>query len=191
MNKAQNHHRGLSAAQRSELLHTLKTRFDKNLNRHKGLNWSEIQKKLEQNPIKLWSLQEMESSGGEPDVVNFDPKNAEYVFMDCSTESPIERRNICYDREALDSRKAHKPKNSATDLADAMGIELLTEDQYRKLQQLGKFDTKTSSWIKTPVEIRKLGGALFADRRFDQVFIYHNGAESYYSGRGFRGSLTI
>jgi hypothetical protein len=181
----------LSPEQHEELLRTLKARFDKNMNRHKGLEWAKVQAKLEANKQKMWSLNEMERTGGEPDVVAHDRKTGEYIFYDCSAESPKDRRNVCYDREGLDSRKEHKPKNTAADLAAAMGIELLDEDQYRELQKNGKFDTKTSSWIKTPSEIRKLGGALFCDRRFDHVFVYHNGAESYYGVRGFRGSLKV
>ena len=181
----------LSPAQREELLGTLKTRFDKNMNRHKGLEWSKVQAKLEANAQKLWSLNEMERTGGEPDVVGFDKKSGEYSFYDCSTESPKGRRSVCYDREALESRKEHKPKDSAVDMATAMGIELLTEEQYRELQKLGEFDLKTSSWVQTPATIRKLGGALFCDRRYNQVFLYHNGAESYYGARAFRGSLTV
>jgi hypothetical protein len=180
----------LSAAQRSELIHVLKTRFEKNSNRHKGIEWAEVQAKLEASE-KLWSLQEMEASGGEPDLVAFDKKTGKYIFFDCSAESPKERRSLCYDREALDSRKENKPKDSAMDMAAAMGIEILTEDQYRELQTLGKFDTKTSSWIQTTPAVRKLGGALFCDRRYDTVFLYHNGAESYYAARGFRGALRI
>lgn len=181
----------LSAQQREELLATLKTRFEKNMNRHKGLEWTKVQAKLEANPEKLWSLNEMERTGGEPDVVGFDKKSGEYVFYDCSAESPKDRRSICYDREALDARKENKPKNSAIDMATAIGVELLTEEQYRELQKLGNFDLKTSSWVKTPSEIRKLGGALFCDRRYNQVFLYHNGADSYYAARGFRGSLSV
>ena len=181
----------LSPAQREELLKTLKARFEKNMNRHKGLDWSRIQAKLEANTEKLWSLSEMERTGGEPDVVGHDKKAGEYVFYDCSAESPKGRRSVCYDREALESRKEHRPASSAIDIATAMGIELLTEEQYRELQQLGSFDLKTSSWVNTPSDIRKLGGALFCDRRYDHVFVYHNGAESYYGARGFRGSLRI
>ena len=181
----------LSKEQREELLRALKARFEKNMNRHKGLEWAEVQAKLEANPEKLWSLNEMERTGGEPDVVGQDKKTGEYIFYDCSAESPKGRRSLCYDREALDSRKENKPKDSAIDMAAAMGIELLTEEQYRELQKLGNFDTKTSSWVKTPSAIRKLGGALFCDRRFDTVFVYHNGAESYYAARGFRGSLRV
>ena len=181
----------LSSAQREELLKTLKARFEKNMNRHKGIEWTKVQAKLEANPGKLWSLSEMERTGGEPDVVGHDKKTGEYVFYDCSAESPTGRRSFCYDQHALDSRKEHKPKNSAQGMATAMGIELLTEEQYRELQKLGEFDTKTSSWIATPFNIRDLGGALFCDRRFNTVFVYHNGAESYYAGRAFRGSLRV
>ena len=181
----------LSTAQRAELLNTLKARFEKNMNRHKGLEWVKVQARLEANPEKLWSLSEMEITGGEPDVVGFDKKTGEYVFYDCSAESPKGRRSICYDREALEARKEHKPKDSAMNMAAAMGIEILTEEQYRELQQLGTFDTKTSSWIKTPADIRKLGGAIFADWRYGHVFVYHNGAESYYGARAFRGSLRV
>ena len=181
----------LSPEQRRELLRALKARFEKNMDRHRGLEWAQIQAKLEANAEKLWSLHEMERSGGEPDVVGHDKKTGEYILYDCSAESPKGRRSVCYDREALESRKEYKPKNNAVDMADAMGAELLTEEQYRELQKLGEFDTKTSSWVKTPSEIRKLGGALFCDRRFDTVFVYHNGAESYYAGRGFRGTLRV
>jgi len=181
----------LSPKQYEELLNTLKARFEKNMKRHKGLEWSKIQAKLEANPEKLWSLDEMEISGGEPDVVNHDKKTGEYIFYDCSAESPKGRRSICYDYEALEARKEHKPGNSAIEMAADMGIEILTEEQYRELQKLENFDTKTSSWIKTPAEIRKLGGAIFCDRRYDTVFVYHNGAESYYAARGFRGSLRV
>src|ERR1041384_1624327 len=181
----------LSKKQREELLGTLQARFEKNMDRHKGLQWSDVQAKLETNIQKLWSLNKMERTGGEPDVIGQDKKTGEYIFYDCSAESPKDRRSLCYDREALESRKEHKPKNSAIDMASAMGIELLTEQQYRELQKLGNFDTKTSSWIKTPSEIRKLGGALFCDRRYNTVFLYHNGAESYYAARGFRGSLKV
>ena len=181
----------LSPEQREELLKTLKDRFEKNLNRHQGLEWAKVQARLEANPEKLGSLHEMEKTGGEPDVVGHDQKTGEYLFYDCSAETPIDRRNFCYDREALDARKTAKPKNSAMDIATSMGIELLTEEQYRELQKLGNFDTKTSSWVKTPAEIRKLGGAIFGDCRYDYVFIYHNGADSYYSGRGFRGLLKV
>ena len=181
----------LSSQQRQELLRTLKARFEKNMNRHQGLEWSKVQTKLEANTEKLWSLHEMEKTGGEPDVVIHDKKTGEYIFYDCSAESPKARRSICYDGEALQSRKENKPADSATDMALAMGIELLTEEQYREMQKLGDFDTKTSSWVKTPSAIRKLGGALFCDRRFDTVFVYHNGAESYYAARAFRGSLRV
>ena len=181
----------LSPKQREELFNTLKARFDKNMNRHKGLDWNKIQAKLESNAEKIWSLHEMEETGGEPDVVGHDAKTGEYIFYDCSAESPKGRRSVCYDREALDSRKAHKPENSAMDMAVEMGIELLTEEQYTNLQQLGNFDTKTSSWVKTPPDVRKLGGAIFCDRRFGRVFTYHNGAESYYGARAFRGILTV
>jgi hypothetical protein len=181
----------LSSAQREELLRALKARFEKNMNRHKGLEWAKVQAKLEAHNEKLWSLNEMERTGGEPDVVGSDKKTGEYIFYDCSAESPKGRRSVCYDREALESRKEHKPKNNAIDMAAAMGIELLTEEQYRELQKLGNFDTKTSSWIKTPSDIRKLGGAIFADFRYGHVFVYHNGAESYYAGRAFRGSLMV
>lgn len=176
---------------REELLCVLNARFEKNMSRHKTLEWSKIQAKLETNPEKLWSLSEMEKTGGEPDVVDFNENTGEYIFFDCSAESPIGRRSLCYDRDALDSRKDHKPENSAVEIADAMKIELLTEEQYRKLQLLGVFDSKTSSWVKTPPAIRKLGGALFCDRRYDQVFLYHNGADSYYGARGFRGLLRV
>jgi len=181
----------LSPAQREELLTTLKARFQKNMNRHKGVEWAKVQAKLEANTEKLWSLNEMETTGGEPDVVAFDKKTGEYVFYDCSAESPKGRRSICYDREALNARKEHKPKDSAIDMATALGVELLTEEKYRELQKLGEFDLKTSSWVQTPSNIRKLGGALFCDRRYNQVFLYHNGADSYYAARGFRGSLTV
>ena len=181
----------LSPEQREELLRALKARFEKNINRHKGLEWAQLKAKLEGKAEKLWSLNEMERTGGEPDVVGLDKKTGEYIFCDCSAESPKGRRSVCYDGEALKSRKEHKPENSAIDMAAAMGIDLLTEEQYRELQKLGNFDTKTSSWVKTPSAIRKLGGALFCDRRFDTVFVYHNGAESYYAGRGFRGSLRV
>lgn len=181
----------LSTKQREDLLKALKARFEKNMNRHQGLVWAKVQAKLEANVEKLSSLNEMESTGGEPDVVGLDKKTGEYIFYDCSAESPAGRRSLCYDREALDGRKEHKPKDSALDVATAMGVEILTEEQYRELQQLGKFDAKTSSWVKTPAAVRKLGGALFCDRRFDTVFLYHNGAESYYGARGFRGSLKV
>jgi len=181
----------LSPEHREEILKTLMTRFEKNMNRHKSLEWVKVKAKLEANTEKLWSLSEMERTGGEPDVVGFDRKTGEYIFHDCSAESPKWRRSLCYDREALDARKEHKPENNAMDMATAMGIELLTEGEYRELQKLGNFDTKTSSWVKTPVDIRKLGGAIFCDRRYNTVFTYHNGAESYYAARGFRGSLRV
>ena len=181
----------LSLGRREELLRTLKARFEKNMNRHKDLEWAKVQARLEANAEKLWSLHEMERTGGEPDVVGHDKKTGEYIFYDCSDESPKARRSICYDREALESRKEHKPADSAVDVAAVMGIELLTEEQYRELQKLGNFDTKTSSWVKTPSDIRNRGGALFCDRRYDTVFVYHNGAESYYAGRAFRGSLRV
>ena len=177
--------------QRNELLRVLKARFEKNPNRHKGIAWADVQARLEANPEKLWPLDEMELTEGEPDVVGFDAQTGEYIFYDCAAESPKGRRSICYDHEALESRKEHKPKNSALGMAAEMGIGILTEDQYRELQQLGKFDTKTSSWVKTPAAIRELGGAIFCDRRYNQVFTYHNGAESYYAARGFRGSLRV
>ncbi|MEX3744162.1 DUF4256 domain-containing protein [Lysinibacillus xylanilyticus] len=181
----------LSPEQREELLKTLKARFEKNMNRHKELEWAEVQAKLEANTEKLWSLNEMEGTGGEPDVVGHDQKTGEYIFYDCSAESPKGRRSVCYDREALESRKKHKPENNAIDMATAMGIELLTEEQYRELQILENFDMKTSSWVQTPANIRKLGGAIFCDYRYDTVFMYHNGADSYYAARGFRGSLRV
>ncbi len=181
----------LSSKQLEELLGTLKARFEKNMNRHEGIQWAKVLAKLEANPEKLWSLQEMERTGGEPDVVGQDKKTGEFLFYDCSAESPKDRRSVCYDREALDARKENKPANDAMGMAADMGIELLTEEQYRELQKLGKFDTKTSSWVKTPSAIRKLGGALFCDRRYDTVFVYHNGAESYYAARGFRGMLRV
>jgi hypothetical protein len=177
--------------EQEELLKTLKARFEKNMNRHKGLDWAKVQARLEANPQKLRSLYEMETTGGEPDVVGRDKKSGEYIFYDCSAESPKGRRSICYDHEALEARKEHKPKDSAVNMAATMGIELLTEEQYRELQKLGNFDLKTSSWVKTPPEIRKLGGALFCDRRYNQVFLYHNGADSYYAARAFRGSLRV
>jgi hypothetical protein len=180
-----------SPEQRKELLGALKARFEKNMNRHEGLDWANAQARLEANPEKLWSLDEMERTGGEPDVVGHDKKTGEYIFYDCAEESPKGRRSLCYDREALESRKENKPKGNAMDMAAAIGVELLTEEQYRELQKLGHFDTKTSSWVKTPSAIRKLGGALFCDRRFDTVFVYHNGAESYYAARAFRGSLRV
>lgn len=181
----------LSPQQGEELLKTLQVRFEENMHRHKSLEWSKIQARLEAHPEKLSSLNAMESTGGEPDVVGYDKKTGEYIFYDCSAESPEGRRSLCYDREALQSRKKNKPQNSAMDIAAAMGIEILTEEQYRELQKLGEFDTTTSSWVKTPSEIRELGGALFCDRRYDHVFVYHNGAESYYAARGFRGSLRV
>lgn len=183
--------RKLSPQQSSELLDILKTRFENNLQRHKGIAWPAVQAKLQANAEKLWSLNEMEFTGGEPDVVGFDDKTSEYIFYDCSAESPKGRRSICYDRAAWESRKEHKPENTALDMAEEMGIEILTEEQYRQLQHLGSFDLKTSSWVKTPGNIRKLGGAIFCDRRYDTVFVYHNGAESYYAARGFRGMLRV
>ncbi len=183
--------KGMQAEEREELLKTLKARFQKNVNRHPGLEWAQVQAKLEAAPEKLCSLNEMERTGGEPDVVGYDKKTGEYIFCDCSPESPAGRRSVCYDREALESRKSFKPGDNAVDMAAAMGIELLTEEQYRELQTLGTFDTKTSSWVKTPPAIRKLGGALFCDRRYGHVFVYHNGAESYYAARAFRGSLRV
>ncbi len=179
----------LSPKQHDELLKLLKARFEKHMNRHKGMKWGAVQTKLEKHPEKLWSLNEMESTGGEPDVVG--EEKGEYVFFDCAAESPKDRRSVCYDRAALEARKEHKPKNSALDMAAAMGIELLTEEEYRELQMLGDFDLKTSSWIQTPAAVRKLGGALFCDRRYDTVFVYHNGAESYYAARGFRGKVRV
>ena len=181
----------MKAKQREERLRALKARFEKNMNRHKDLDWAKVQAKLEANTEKLWSLNEMERTGGEPDVAGHDQKTGDYIFYDCSAESPKGRRSVCYDHEALESRKEHKPEDSAIEMATAMGIELLTEEQYRELQKLGNFDTKTSSWVKTPSDIRKLGGALFCDRRYNTVFVYHNGAESYYAARGFRGSLRV
>jgi hypothetical protein len=181
----------LSPGQREELLKALKVRFEKNMNRHKGLEWAKVQAKLQANTEKLWSLNEMERTGGEPDVIGHDKKTGEYIFYDCSAESPKGRRSVCYDRDALESRKEHRPENNAIDMAAAMGLELLTEEQYRALQNVGDFDTKTSSWVKTPADIRELGGALFCDRRYNHVFVYHNGAESYYAARGFRGSLSV
>jgi len=181
----------LSPEQREELIRTLKARFEKNMNRHEGLEWAKLLAKLEADTEKLWSLNEMERTGGEPDVVGQDKKSGEYIFYDCSTESPKERRSVCYDREGLESRKEYKPENNSVDMAAAMGIELLTEEQYRELQKLGNFDTKTSSWVKTPPEIRRLGGALYCDRRYNHVFLYHNGAESYYAARAFRGALRV
>ena len=181
----------LSSKQQEELLKILKTRFTKNKNRHKGLEWEKVESRLKANKTKMWSLYEMERTGGEPDVVGFDKKSGEFIFYDCSAESPKDRRSLCYDLEALVKRKEHKPKNNAMDMAMEMGIELLTEEEYRELQQLGEFDTKTSSWVKTPSEIRELGGAIFCDRRYNTVFLYHNGAESYYAARGFRGSVRV
>ena len=188
----------LSSEQQKELFKTLKARFEKNMNRHKGLEWANVQAKLEAclsgrqaNNDKLWSLDDMEVTGGEPDVVGYDKKTGEYIFYDCSAESPKGRRSLCYDRKALDARKEHKPANSIIDMAKEMGIEVLTEEQYRELQKLGEFDTKTSSWVTTPDKIRKLGGAIFCDRRYDTIFLYHNGADSYYAARGFRGSLRV
>lgn len=181
----------LPPEQREELLQTVKARFEKNMNRHQALEWADVQAKLEAHPEKLWSLHEMERTGGEPDVVDYDEKTGAYIFYDCSAESPKGRRSVCYDHEALESRKEHKPQNSAMDMAADMGIEILTEEQYRELQKLGNFDLKSSSWVKTPANIRKLGGAIFCDRRYDTVFVYHNGAESYYGARGFRGSLRV
>jgi hypothetical protein len=186
-----NNKKKLSPKERENLLTTLRTRFEKNMTRHKGVEWTKVQARLEANPEKLWSLSEMESSGGEPDVVAHDKKAGEFIFYDCGAESPKGRRSVCYDRAALEARKEHKPKDSAMNMAAAMGIELLTEAQYRELQELGEFDTKTSSWVNTPAAIRKLGGALFCDRRYNQVFLYHNGADSYYAARGFRGSLRV
>ncbi|HZY77894.1 MAG TPA: DUF4256 domain-containing protein [Cyclobacteriaceae bacterium] len=181
----------LSQKERDKLLDTLKTRFEKNMHRHKGVEWSKVQARLSARPDKLWSLQQMEGTEGEPDVVGFDKKSGEYIFYDCSPESPKGRRSLCYDRKALDARKEHKPADSALDLAEAMGVEVLNEEQYRELQALGQFDLKTSSWLTTPPAIRKLGGAIFGDCRYDHVFIYHNGAESYYAARGFRGALKV
>ena len=191
MSKIKSTNRKLAAAQRDELISILKMRFEKNSIRHKGIEWASVQARLDANPDKLWSLNEMEQTGGEPDVVGFDKKTGEYIFYDCSAESPKERRSICYDHEALEKRKENKPANSAVEMASDMGIALLTEEQYRALQQLGEFDLKTSSWIETPAAIRKLNGALFCDRRYNTVFVYHNGAESYYAARGFRGSLRV
>ena len=181
----------LSAEGQKELLSILRTRFEKNMNRHKGIEWSKVQAKLEAKPAALWSLDQMEETGGEPDVTGYDKKSGEFIFVDCSAESPAGRRSICYDHEALESRKEHKPKHSAMGMAEEMGIEMLSEEQYRELQELGKFDLKTSSWVLTPANIRKLKGALFCDRRYDTVFVYHNGAESYYAARGFRGMLRV
>ncbi len=183
--------KGMKAKQREELLQALEARFEKNMNRHQGLQWVNVQTRLEANPEKLWSLNEMERTGGEPDVVGYDKETGQYVFYDCSAESPAGRRSLCYDRQALDDRKDAKPRSSVIDMATAIGIELITEDQYRELQKFGSFDTKTSSWVKTPSEIRKLGGAVFCDRRYNHVFLYHNGAESYFAARGFRGLLRV
>jgi hypothetical protein len=191
MNNIHSSQKKLSPEQREELLGVLKARSEKNMNRHQGLEWAKVQAKLEANAEKLWSLYEMERTGGEPDVVGHDEKTGEYVFYDCSAESPQGRRSVCYDREGQEARKTFKPEDNALDMADAMGIEILTEEQYRALQKLGDFDTKTSSWVKTPPDIRKLGGALFADRRYGHVFVYHNSAPSYYGARGFRGSLRV
>jgi hypothetical protein len=191
MNNTNSNRKELSPEQHEELLKALKARFEKNNNRHKGLEWAKVQAKLEANPEKLWSLNEMERTGGEPDVVGHDETTGEYIFHDCSAESPKGRRSLCYDREALESRKEHKPEDNAMDMAAAMGIEILAEEQYRGLQKLGDFDTKTSSWLKTPADIRELGGAIFGDFRYGHVFVYHNGAESYYAARGFRGSLRV
>ncbi|MBC7947436.1 MAG: DUF4256 domain-containing protein [Chitinophagaceae bacterium] len=191
MSKSKINKQKLPPGQRDELLRVLKARFEKNMKRHKGLEWAKVQAKIEANPEKLVSLDEMESTGGEPDVVGLDKKTGEYIFYDCSAESPKDRRSVCYDGDALASRKEHKPKNSAIDMAAEMGITILSEEQYRELQELGDFDTKTSSWVETPAEIRKRGGALFCDKRYGQVFVYHNGAESYYAARGFRGWIKI
>ena len=191
MSKIKSHKKKLSIEESKELLNALKVRFEKNMSRHKKLEWPKVQAKLTANPEKLWSLHQMEITGGEPDVVLFDKKTGEYIFYDCSAETPKGRRSICYDHEALESRKENKPQNSAMQMAADMGIEVLTEEEYRELQKLGKFDTKTSSWIKTPADIRKLGGALFADWRYGHVFVYHNGAESYYAARSFRGALRV
>lgn len=191
MSKINNNKKELLAAQAEELLHTLKVRFEKNKDRHKGIEWAKVEERLVARPEKLWVLDEMEITGGEPDVVDYDQETGEYIFYDCSAESPKGRRSICYDLEGLESRKEHQPENNAIDMAATMGVELLTEEQYRFLQQLGKFDIKTSSWIVTPPEIRKLGGALFGDRRYDHVFVYHNGAQSYYAARGFRSLLKV
>src|SRR5882762_661646 len=191
MNKMNSNTKQLSSKQREELLRALKARFEKHLNRHKGLEWAKVQAKLEANAEKLWSLNEMESTGGEPDVVGQDKKSGEYIFFDCSAETPKGRISVCYDREGLESRKEHRPKNTAMDMAAAMGIELLTEEQYLDLQKLGDFDTKTSSWVKTPADVRKLGGALYCERSYGRIFTGHNGAQSYYRVRGFRGSLRV
>ena len=191
MNKIKSNKKELSPKQREEVIRALKARFEKNMNRHEGLEWAKVQAKLQANPEKLWSLNEMERTGGEPDVVGRDKKTDEYIFFDCSVETPKDRTSVCYDREGLESRKEHKPKNNAIDMASAMGIELLTEEEYLELQKFGNFDTKTSSWVKTPSDIRKLGGALYCDRRYGRVFVGHNGAQSYYAARGFRGSLRV
>ena len=191
MNNVNSNKKELSPEEGKELLKVLKGRFEKNMNRHKGIEWAKVQAKLEANKEKLWSLDEMEETGGEPDVIGYDKKTGEFIFYDCSAESPKGRRSVCYDREALEARKEFKPKDSAMNMAAAIGIELLTEEQYRELQKLGNFDTKTSSWVKTPADIRKLGGALFADRRYGNVFVYHNSAPSYYGARAFRGSLRV
>ncbi|HMF73853.1 MAG TPA: DUF4256 domain-containing protein [Flavitalea sp.] len=191
MTKTNSNKNKLSTEERDKLLKVLKARFEKHMNRHKGIEWAKVQAKLEANTGKLWSLNEMEATGGEPDVVGYDKKKDEYIFYDCAAESPKGRRSICYDPEALESRKENKPENSAIEMAADMGVEILTEEEYRELQKLGDFDTRTSSWILTPSEIRKRGGAIFADRRYNQVFVYHNGAESYYAGRSFRGSLKV
>jgi hypothetical protein len=191
MSKTKSTKKELSPVQKEELLKVLKTRFEKNASRHKGIEWKQVQERLEANASKLWSLHEMEATGGEPDVVGHDKNTGEFIFYDCAAESPKGRRSICYDRQALESRKEHKPANNALDMAESMGIEILSEDEYRELQKLGQFDLKTSSWIKTPAAIRKLGGALFCDRRYDTIFVYHNGAESYYGARGFRGILKV
>ncbi|RXK61993.1 DUF4256 domain-containing protein [Lacibacter luteus] len=186
-----NNKKTIAAKEREALLSTLQKRFEKNGNRHKGIAWNDVQQKLDASPEKIWSLNQMEQTGGEPDVIGYDKKTGEYLFCDCSAETPKDRRSICYDHEALEARKEHKPENSAVQMAEDMGVELLNEEQYRALQQLGEFDLKTSSWIVTPAPIRKLGGALFADRRYDHVFVYHNGAQSYYAARGFRGMLRV
>lgn len=191
MNKIKTHSKELSPEEREDLVLVLQKRFEKNMNRHKGIKWAEVEAKLVADTDKLWSLHEMEATGGEPDVIGFDKKTGEFIFYDCSAESPKGRRSVCYDNDALETRKEHKPKNSALEMAAAMGVEILTEEQYRELQKLGNFDTKTSSWVQTPAKIRELGGALFCDRRFDHVFVYHNGAESYYGARGFRCSLKV
>jgi hypothetical protein len=191
MSKKMKSKKELPSKQREELISVLKTRFGKNMDRHKGVDWSKVEAKLEAKPDKLWSLNQMETTGGEPDVIGHDKKTGEFIFCDCSSESPKGRRSICYDHEALESRKEHKPENSAIGMAEDMGIEILTEEEYRELQRLGKFDTKTSSWVKTPADIRKLGGAVFCDWRYGHVFLYHNGAESYYAARAFRGSLRV